>query len=267
MTSDSQTAPDDRNAGFWDELCGSSLARQLGVDDASAESLPASTPPTWRVPLPAVLPDRKPLAGARTARDRPRLRDPERAADRARRGATRRWTSPRARWRWCATGCGSRDGRRSRARGPGLGSGAAHRQRALRLRLHDRLPSPHRRHSARGDRGPPRAAAGRNRGGDALQPLLARQLMQRADCRPCCAAAARRRQAAACTTPTPPARPRPTPTTSRRARRAPAVRRASTASPSTRATSTTCRFVPRRAPARATSTGVLGLDLYITARK
>ena len=39
VTSDSQTALDDRNAGFWDELCGSSLARQLGITDASAESL------------------------------------------------------------------------------------------------------------------------------------------------------------------------------------------------------------------------------------
>ena len=35
-----QTAPlDERNAAFWDELCGSSLARSLGITDASAESL------------------------------------------------------------------------------------------------------------------------------------------------------------------------------------------------------------------------------------
>jgi SAM-dependent methyltransferase len=34
-----QAALDARNAGFWDELCGSSLARQLGIRDASAESL------------------------------------------------------------------------------------------------------------------------------------------------------------------------------------------------------------------------------------
>ena len=32
-------ALDVENAGFWDELCGSSLARQIGVTDASAESL------------------------------------------------------------------------------------------------------------------------------------------------------------------------------------------------------------------------------------
>jgi SAM-dependent methyltransferase len=36
---DSQAVLDARNAGFWDELCGSSLARQLGITDASAESL------------------------------------------------------------------------------------------------------------------------------------------------------------------------------------------------------------------------------------
>ena len=37
MTSASEI--DVRNANFWDELCGSALARQLGVEDASAESL------------------------------------------------------------------------------------------------------------------------------------------------------------------------------------------------------------------------------------
>ncbi len=35
----SQGALDAENADFWDELCGSSLARQVGVTDASAESL------------------------------------------------------------------------------------------------------------------------------------------------------------------------------------------------------------------------------------
>ena len=30
---------DARNASFWDELCGTALARQVGVEDASAESL------------------------------------------------------------------------------------------------------------------------------------------------------------------------------------------------------------------------------------
>jgi SAM-dependent methyltransferase len=35
----SQPALDDRNAAFWDELCGSSMARTLGITDASAESL------------------------------------------------------------------------------------------------------------------------------------------------------------------------------------------------------------------------------------
>lgn len=34
-----QPALDGRNAAFWDELCGSSLARSLGVEDASAGSL------------------------------------------------------------------------------------------------------------------------------------------------------------------------------------------------------------------------------------
>ena len=32
-------ATDARNAAFWDELCGSALARQVGVEDASADSL------------------------------------------------------------------------------------------------------------------------------------------------------------------------------------------------------------------------------------
>lgn len=35
----SETSLDDRNAAFWDELCGSSLARQLGITDASEASL------------------------------------------------------------------------------------------------------------------------------------------------------------------------------------------------------------------------------------
>jgi SAM-dependent methyltransferase len=34
-----ESALDDRNAAFWDELCGSNLARSLGITDASAESL------------------------------------------------------------------------------------------------------------------------------------------------------------------------------------------------------------------------------------
>ena len=66
MTSDSQTALDDRNAGFWDELCGSSLARQLGVTDASAKSL-ARFDAAYLDQYPYLLSylDRKPLAGAR----------------------------------------------------------------------------------------------------------------------------------------------------------------------------------------------------------
>jgi SAM-dependent methyltransferase len=36
---DGQVALDARNASFWDELCGSALARQVGVTSASAESL------------------------------------------------------------------------------------------------------------------------------------------------------------------------------------------------------------------------------------
>ena len=40
----------DRDAAFWDELCGSSLARELGVTDASPESLRASTRPTRLYP-------------------------------------------------------------------------------------------------------------------------------------------------------------------------------------------------------------------------
>jgi SAM-dependent methyltransferase len=35
----SETNLDERNAAFWDELCGSSLARELGITDASEESL------------------------------------------------------------------------------------------------------------------------------------------------------------------------------------------------------------------------------------
>jgi SAM-dependent methyltransferase len=34
-----EPALDDRNAAFWDELCGTNLARELGIDDASPESL------------------------------------------------------------------------------------------------------------------------------------------------------------------------------------------------------------------------------------
>lgn len=39
MPAPGQTATDARNAAFWDELCGSALARQIGVEDASADSL------------------------------------------------------------------------------------------------------------------------------------------------------------------------------------------------------------------------------------
>ena len=39
MPAPGQTATDARNAAFWDELCGSALARQIGVQDASADSL------------------------------------------------------------------------------------------------------------------------------------------------------------------------------------------------------------------------------------
>ena len=35
----SQPALDDRNAAFWDELCGSAMARKLGITDASPASL------------------------------------------------------------------------------------------------------------------------------------------------------------------------------------------------------------------------------------
>jgi SAM-dependent methyltransferase len=34
-----ESALDDRNAAFWDELCGTNLARTLGITDASEESL------------------------------------------------------------------------------------------------------------------------------------------------------------------------------------------------------------------------------------
>jgi SAM-dependent methyltransferase len=34
-----EPALDDRNAAFWDELCGTNLARELGITDASEESL------------------------------------------------------------------------------------------------------------------------------------------------------------------------------------------------------------------------------------
>lgn len=37
--SDGQGVIDERNAAFWDELCGSAFAKQLGVEDASPESL------------------------------------------------------------------------------------------------------------------------------------------------------------------------------------------------------------------------------------
>ncbi len=42
MTQDggaTQSTLDQRNAAFWDELCGSALARQVGIEDASPESL------------------------------------------------------------------------------------------------------------------------------------------------------------------------------------------------------------------------------------
>lgn len=38
-TSTPQTELDGRNSSFWDELCGSAMARELGITDASSESL------------------------------------------------------------------------------------------------------------------------------------------------------------------------------------------------------------------------------------
>src|SRR5690349_13633178 len=34
-----QPALDERNAAFWEELCGTNMARELGITDASEESL------------------------------------------------------------------------------------------------------------------------------------------------------------------------------------------------------------------------------------
>src|SRR4051794_39947597 len=39
MTVTAQHTIDERNAAFWDELCGTSLARLIGVTDRSPESL------------------------------------------------------------------------------------------------------------------------------------------------------------------------------------------------------------------------------------
>ena len=39
LTATSQAALDSRNAHFWDELCGSALARSLGIEDASESEL------------------------------------------------------------------------------------------------------------------------------------------------------------------------------------------------------------------------------------
>jgi SAM-dependent methyltransferase len=39
VSASGQAATDAQNASFWDELCGSALARQIGVQDASADSL------------------------------------------------------------------------------------------------------------------------------------------------------------------------------------------------------------------------------------
>jgi hypothetical protein len=36
---EAQQQIDRRNSEFWDELCGSGLAQQLGISDASPESL------------------------------------------------------------------------------------------------------------------------------------------------------------------------------------------------------------------------------------
>ena len=166
---------DARNASFWDELCGSALARQVGVEDASAESLERfdaaymGNYPYLESYVPADLGGAElleiglgygtlsALLIARGARYH--------GADIA------EGPVEMVRHRLRLAGQGQEA---DRAGDPGLGARPAVRDRALRLRLHDRLPAPHRQYAPRRHRGAPRAATRRNRGRDALpRPLAA----------------------------------------------------------------------------------------------
>ena len=169
----SQGALDAENANFWDELCGSSLARQLGVTDASAESLARfDAAYLGHYPyLTSYLPNER-LRGARVLEiglgygtlsgqllSRGAQLEGVDIAD----GPSRNGSAPH---------CSSRAQEPSGRVRPGLRPRPASPERQLRLRLLDRLPAPHRQPPALRRRGAPRPQARRHGGRDALQPLL-----------------------------------------------------------------------------------------------
>ena len=161
----SQPVLDSRNAAFWDELCGSAMARPLGITDASPESLERF--------------DREFLAhyptccGTWTIRsETPRCW--RSGSDTARSAASSSRPAPAIHGVEIAEGPVEMARHRSRLAGvegaatrvvPRLGVGAVGRQ-AVRLRLHDRLPASHRQPAAGGAHGarpavphPPRVPA------------------------------------------------------------------------------------------------------------
>jgi hypothetical protein len=120
---------DERNIAFWDELCGTSQAQQLGITDSSPRSLEKFD--AWYFEVYPYLFDHVRLQG---------LRDGS-----GRNGAPPPATSGIAR------------ARRTRQRSRRTVS-----RRELRLRDHDWLPPPHRRHGPRDRRMPADAVAGRS---------------------------------------------------------------------------------------------------------
>ncbi len=230
---------DERNAAFWDELCGSQMARALGITDASPESLRRFDEaylghyPYLQQYLDHPLRDTEVLEiglgyGTLSGQLMDARRELPRSRHRRRPGADgARPVAPP----------GGEDA--ESAHRPGLRARAAVARRAVRLRLHDRLPAPHRQPAARGRRGPQGAAAGRDGRRDALQPALLPAAREGPASRTCATAAGRATRSPRCTTPTPRARPRRTPTTSPPARCARSCSPASAAWTSTAATSTT----------------------------
>jgi hypothetical protein len=95
------TELDLQNAGFWDELCGSALARQLGITDASADSLRRFDEAYFGF-YPYLLRHLQPIAARRGRWRSASATGRSPSSWRAPGSITTAWTSPRVRSRWCA---------------------------------------------------------------------------------------------------------------------------------------------------------------------
>ena len=101
-----QEAIDAGNARFWDELCGSALARQLRIEDASADSLRRFDDAYLDLyPYLEQYLDARAVAGRSVLEVGLGYGTRERPARGAWSASCTASISPRRRWRWSVTGC------------------------------------------------------------------------------------------------------------------------------------------------------------------